>query len=294
MAFCKSLLSRVPKQLGEQHEPAASRRCSSRACRSIRSNPKQPDQGGTQDNGTLQYGGSSRTLWPQIIYGDGGQSGFSATNDALRFNTFTGQANDANFRNGDPTKWVIISAPIYHQPRGRVLLPAGHRRPEPGERGHDLPGLVQSSGARRTGAATRPSSRRTARSSRRSAAKPGCGDFVRDRPGGRDRPDGQRSPSTTAPIAAAARSPGSSATPSNTGTMWAATGDRPRVRHRQRECAGGVRRVALASISIRCRERADAVRQLDRPSIRRTRITRGSRTRATTSTRRRTRATCSR
>jgi hypothetical protein len=31
----------------------------------------------------------------QEIYGDGGQSGFSSANDALRFNTFTGQANDA-------------------------------------------------------------------------------------------------------------------------------------------------------------------------------------------------------
>jgi hypothetical protein len=36
--------------------------------------------------------------------GDGGQSGFSSTYDDLRFNTFTGQANDANFRGGDPTK----------------------------------------------------------------------------------------------------------------------------------------------------------------------------------------------
>ena len=62
-------------------------------------------------------------VWNQIIYGDGGQSGFSSTNDALRFNTFTGQANDANFRDGDPTKWVIISAPIISSPEGAFFYP---------------------------------------------------------------------------------------------------------------------------------------------------------------------------
>ncbi len=33
-------------------------------------------QGGTQDNGTFEYNGSAN-VWPQIIYGDGGQSGFN-------------------------------------------------------------------------------------------------------------------------------------------------------------------------------------------------------------------------
>ena len=41
-----------------------------------------------------------------VIWGDGGQSGFNAANPNLRFNQFTGQANDANFRGGDPSKWV--------------------------------------------------------------------------------------------------------------------------------------------------------------------------------------------
>ena len=57
------------------------------------------------------------------MYGDGGQSGFSSANDTLRFNTFTGQANDVNFRNGDPTKWVIISAPIINSPEGAFFYP---------------------------------------------------------------------------------------------------------------------------------------------------------------------------
>ncbi len=41
------------------------------------------------DNGTFQYNGSP-IVWPQEIYGDGGQSGFNVLNDALRF-TFTGR-----------------------------------------------------------------------------------------------------------------------------------------------------------------------------------------------------------
>ena len=77
------------------------------------------------------------------IWGDGGQSGFNAANPDLRFNPFTGQANDANFRGGDPSKWVIITGDIVVQPGGLVLLCAGDRGSEPGQRGHDLPGLEQ-------------------------------------------------------------------------------------------------------------------------------------------------------
>ena len=36
----------------------------------------------------------------------------NAADSKLRFNSFTGQASDVNFRNGDPTKWVIATGPI--------------------------------------------------------------------------------------------------------------------------------------------------------------------------------------
>ncbi len=78
-------------------------------------------QGGTQDNGTFQTFGSS--TWNQEIYGDGGQSGFSRLNGNLRFNTFTGQAHDANFQNGNPTKWVIIGANMENSPEGANFYP---------------------------------------------------------------------------------------------------------------------------------------------------------------------------
>ena len=42
-------------------------------------NPQNSLMGGTQDNGTFEYKGSS-DVWPQIIYGDGGQSGWNAAN----------------------------------------------------------------------------------------------------------------------------------------------------------------------------------------------------------------------
>ena len=54
----------------------------------------------------------STFLWPQILYGDGGQSGFNVSNSALRFNSFTGNAGDVNFRNGDPAKWAVSTGPI--------------------------------------------------------------------------------------------------------------------------------------------------------------------------------------
>ena len=73
-------------------------------------NPKHL-QGGTQDNGTFETTGSA-VVWPQIIYGDGGQSGFNVGNSVSRFNSFTSNFHDVNFQNGDPVKWVIASGPI--------------------------------------------------------------------------------------------------------------------------------------------------------------------------------------
>src|SRR5437870_3009368 len=69
-------------------------------------------QGGNQDNGTFETYGSS-DVWNQEIYGDGGQSGFNVGNSAQRFNTFFANYTDANFQNGDPSKWVVISGPLF-------------------------------------------------------------------------------------------------------------------------------------------------------------------------------------
>src|SRR6266403_5343159 len=99
LTLCQQLLSRVPTYLYSLNKRLSTLQFQSLSVAA--DNPKHL-QGGTQDNGTFDTLGSAVT-WPQIIYGAGGQSGFSANNSSLRFNTFTGQANDANFQNGDPS-----------------------------------------------------------------------------------------------------------------------------------------------------------------------------------------------
>jgi hypothetical protein len=78
-------------------------------------------QGGTQDNGTMETYGSF--TWNEIMFGDGGQSGFSVTNSNLRFNTFTFQQSAASFFNGDPTRWDLITFPMLASPEGSLFYP---------------------------------------------------------------------------------------------------------------------------------------------------------------------------
>src|SRR3989454_10162876 len=119
LAACHNLLSSVPSHLHSSNKGLSTLQFSTL---SVDPTNAKHLMGGTQDNGTFETLGSAVT-WPQIIYGDGGQSGFSANNSYLRFNTFTGQANDANFQNGDPSKWVIISAPIISSPESAQFYP---------------------------------------------------------------------------------------------------------------------------------------------------------------------------
>ena len=107
MLTCHRLLSAVPTRLYSLNEGLTTLQL-----QSISVNPKNPTgeiMGGTQDNGTWLYSGSSKT-WTQTIYGDGGQSGFDVANPAIRFNQFFGGFGDVNFRSGDPTAWVIATA----------------------------------------------------------------------------------------------------------------------------------------------------------------------------------------
>ena len=68
--------------------------------------------GGTQDNGTWSNNnGCSRDTFNQVIYGDGGNAVYDATNPTWRSNEFTGGFGDSNFRNGDPERWVITTRP---------------------------------------------------------------------------------------------------------------------------------------------------------------------------------------
>src|SRR5205814_1828934 len=108
LATCQQLLSAVPTYLYNLNKGLSTLQFQSLSVAA--DNPKHL-QGGTQDNGTFETYGSP-VVWPQIVYGDGGQSGFNVTNSTLRFNSFTSAFHDANFQNGAPTKWVIMSGPI--------------------------------------------------------------------------------------------------------------------------------------------------------------------------------------
>jgi hypothetical protein len=114
LALCQQLLSSVPERLFNLNKGLSTIQFQSL---SVDPDDAGHVQGGTQDNGTFETHGSP-VVWPQIIYGDGGQSGFNAADSTLRFNSFFGQNHDANFHDGDPTKWVIISGPIVTSPEG--------------------------------------------------------------------------------------------------------------------------------------------------------------------------------
>ena len=159
LTTCQLLLSRVPHKLIPMNKGLATLQFQSLST----SVDGKVIQGGTQDNGTL--GRRLSQQWPMIIYGDGGNSGVNAANSKLRVNTFTGQAHDANFNNGNPKSWVVIGGPIANSPEGAAFYPP--LLPTPTRRWRDRSSRARrASGGRRTGAAIPPSSSRTAQSSR--------------------------------------------------------------------------------------------------------------------------------
>jgi hypothetical protein len=221
-AYCKSLLSRVPNQLVTMNKGLDTLQFQSL---SVSPQSSKLLQGGTQDNGTFQYNGSAQ-VWPQIIYGDGGLSGFNAADDRLRFNTFTGQANDVNFRDGDPTGWVVATGPIVSSPEGSYFYPPVIADPTEDFAGSIFQGSqsvwrTQDWGGDQVYLETNCPEFST------DAATPTCGDFVRIGPAGaRDlTAPNPVDPSTTfgtdralGGVAWLARAP------QDTDTLWAATG----------------------------------------------------------------------
>jgi hypothetical protein len=216
LTFCEGLLSAVPSQLFSLNSGLSTLQFQSL---SVAADNARHVQGGTQDNGTFDNNSGSTTTWPQIIYGDGGQSGFSATNSSRRFNTFFGQANDANFRNGDPSKWVIISAPIISSPEASYFYPPIIADPHPSNAGTIFQGSfsvwrTQDWGGDQTFLEANCPEFTT------SASQPGCGDFVRIGSGSTS--------DLTSSVWGSDRTGGAIAwlqrTTQNTGTLWAATG----------------------------------------------------------------------
>ena len=109
LSRCHELLSRIPREL----EPM-NRNLPTLQFQSLSVSPFDPYelQGGTQDNGTWENFGSEKE-WLQTMWGDGGQSGFDATDPHFRFHTYFDASPDVNFSDGETADWNWIADPIY-------------------------------------------------------------------------------------------------------------------------------------------------------------------------------------
>ena len=222
-AYCKSLLWRVPKEIVHLNAGLNTLQFNSLSVSNQR--PKNLAQGGTQDNGTFVYTGS-KEVWKQEIYGDGGQSGFNVADDSLRFNTFFGQASDVNFRNGDPTKWVIATGDIVSSDEASHFYPPIIADPHAANAMTIFQGS-QSVWRTQDWGGDRDYLEANCPEFTTSAANPDCGDFVKIGPAGAtdltgpaygaDRL-GSCATLGTGCVARIAR------TASDTGTMWVSTG----------------------------------------------------------------------
>lgn len=214
LAVCQQLLSRVPTALDNLNSGLPTLQF-----QSLSVDPSNPRslQGGTQDNGTW-VGIAGDQAWNQTIWGDGGQSGFNAANPDLRFNTFTGQANDGNFRGGDPSKWVVITGDIVSSPESAQFYPPVIADPNAATAGSIFQG---SQSIWRTQDWGGDPAFLEAHCSEFTASSddPNCGDFVRIGPSGATNLTGasygSRAGSNVVAIERAT---------SDTGTLWAATG----------------------------------------------------------------------
>ncbi len=217
LATCQQLLKAIPTTLAGINDGLSTLQFQSLA---VASDNSAHLQGGTQDNGTFETTGSAVT-WPQIMYGDGGQSGFKVDDSTLRFNTFTGQANDVNFQNGDPTKWVIASGPIITSPEGALFYPPIIADPNPTTAGTIFEGS-QSVWRTQDWGGNQAFLEANCPEFTTNAATAFCGDFVTIGPSGAtdltaSNADYRGTTRSTGNVSFIAR------TPSDTGTMWAAT-----------------------------------------------------------------------
>jgi hypothetical protein len=217
LATCQQLLSAVPTFLNNLNKGLSTLQFQSL---SVAADDPKHVQGGTQDNGTMETTGST-LVWPQIIYGDGGQSGFNAANSSLRFNSFSGAFHDVNFQNGDPVKWVIASGPIASTEPAAFYAPI-IADPNPAVAGTIFQGSL-SVWRTQDWAGNQAFLEANCPEFTTSGANPACGDFVRIGPTGAtnltasaaDYRGTDRAGGTMVAVARAT---------SDTATLWAATG----------------------------------------------------------------------
>ncbi len=215
VTLCQQLLASVPTLLSSVNDGLSTLQFQSL---SVAANDSAHLQGGTQDNGTFETTGSAVT-WPQIIYGDGGQSGFNISDSTQRFNSFTSNFHDVNFQDGSPTKWVIASGPIVAS--GESALFYSPIISDPAVAGTIFQGS-RSVWRTQDWAGNQAFLEANCPEFTHSGADPACGDFVAIGPAG-----ATSLIASNADYRGTTRSGGNVSfiirTPSNTGTMWAAT-----------------------------------------------------------------------
>jgi hypothetical protein len=120
LSRCQELLSAIPARLESMNRGLGTLQFQSLSVSPFDSGEL---QGGTQDNGTWENFGSKHT-WLQTFWGDGGQSGFDATDPHFRFHTFFDASPEVNFSDGAITDWNWISDPIFGGSRGNQFYSA--------------------------------------------------------------------------------------------------------------------------------------------------------------------------
>ena len=199
-------------------------------------NPKHL-QGGTQDNGTFETTGSS-VVWPQIMYGDGGQSGLQRRRTRRSGSTRSPGRRRRELPERRPDEVGHHRRSDRVQPGERAVLRADASPIRIRRMRARSSRARTASGAPRTGAATRRSSRRTAPSSRPRRANPACGDFVRIGPAGDDEPDRIERDRTTAARPRRRQRRGDRAGAERHGHDVGGDDDRPRLHLEERQRGG--------------------------------------------------------
>jgi hypothetical protein len=103
LADCQSWLSRIPAKLEPVNAGLGTLQMNSIASALPGPTPRRPV---TQDNGTLSFSGAATWFLP--LTGDGGDSGFDATEPKTRFHTYTGGQMDINYDGDNPASWLWI------------------------------------------------------------------------------------------------------------------------------------------------------------------------------------------
>jgi hypothetical protein len=107
LADCRRLLKAIPSELAPIN--AGLNDIQFQSLSYDPANPTGTLFGGTQDNGTFSFAGT--TTWLESVGGDGGQSGFDVRSTAAYHNYYDATP-EVNFHGDDPKEWLAIYDPL--------------------------------------------------------------------------------------------------------------------------------------------------------------------------------------